>query len=129
MSPLGEVFDAVYTKCLEATSDVYDYVKPKGDGEDRPYPYIYVGEATLIDSLTKTQVNGQIVQTVHFWALREQRRELNDLMAMTQQEIRKLDRTPNYRVTVRRVNPEIIPDNNSNQPLLHGVLDFEIYFS
>lgn len=129
MNPSAEIFDAVYAKCLEVTPNVYDFVRTTGDRADRPYPYIYVGESTTIDSLTKTQINGEVVQTVHFWALREQRSQLNDLMAMIQAEVRKIDRTANYRVAVRRVNPELIPDNTEPVPMLHGVLDFELYFS
>lgn len=129
MNPYGEIFDEVFKACLKVTEDVYDYVEPKGELGDRPFPHIFIGESMTVDDIYKDKINGNTSQTIHFWATLEQRRTLYSLMGRTQSEVRKMARTNNFKLSVRDMNPQVLTDNSTSVPLLHGILEVDVYFS
>lgn len=129
MNPYGEIFDEVFKACLKVHPNVFDYVKPMAEREDRPYPFIYVGESITVDEPTKDKINGVTSQTVHVYELLERRQSLYTLMAQIATQVRKIENTAHYRLRVRYSNPQVLDDNTESVPLLHGILEFEIHFS
>jgi hypothetical protein len=127
MDPQQELFTQLKLDIEALAYDVYDgFLPPDGT----PYPFIYLGESQLIDDENKTAVFGTVYQTVHVWHNTPMERGTVSLMLLAiKQAARSISRTDNFTWQVRGLTQRILEDNTTRQPLLHGVVDIEFYFS
>lgn len=128
MDPQQELFTKLKLSIEAEGFDVYDgFLPPDGT----PYPFVYLGESQLIDDANnKTAVFGFVHQTVHIWHNDPRQRGTVSSMALTiKQAARGIEQTTNFNWHVRGVDQRILPDNTTKQPLLHGVVDIEFYFT
>lgn len=128
MSPQQEIFTAVRGICVNlfGESNVFDYLPPDGT----PYPFVFVGEQLSNDQRNKSAVFGTVNQTVHVYHNDYKKRGTTTSMVMAIQEaVRALKSTDHFHLDVRKINGQVLPDNSTATPLLHGVIEIEFYFN
>ena len=127
MDPQQEIFTELLLKLKDLGYDVYDtFLPPKGT----PYPFIYLADSQQTDTQTKSAVMGNVYQTIHVWHNNPKQRGTVSKMLLEIKEIcYKLEHTENYAWMIQSVNQRILPDNTTNTPLLHGLLEVEFKFS
>ena len=127
MDPQQEIFTELLLKLKDLGYDVYDtFLPPKGT----PYPFIYLADSQQTDTQTKSAMMGNVYQTIHVWHNNPKQRGTVSKMLLEIKEIcYKLERTENYAWMIQSVNQRILPDNTTNTPLLHGLLEVEFKFS
>lgn len=127
MDPQQEIFTRIKRDLERFGYDVYDGILPP---EGTPYPFVYLGDTTSDDRLTKTQINGVVYQTIHVWSNTPKNRgTVSEMLSEIKRLCRIISETHNFSWSVRNVSQRIIPDNTTGTPLLHGVLEIEFYFS
>lgn len=125
--PQQELFTA-YKLNLEAKGyAVYDGCLPS---EDTPYPFIYLGDFSQSDDQHKNAVTGRVNPTIHVWHNNpKQRGTVSQMLLDVKAVIYKTVRTQNFGWLVQTVDSRIIPDNTTNTPLLHGIVEAGLKFS
>ena len=127
MDAQQEYFTALKLRLEAKGYDVYDGVLPP---ENTPYPFIYLGDVRQNDTELKNAIMGTVHPTVHVWHNNvRQRGTVSAMLLAIKQTFREISRTNNYSWSARNVTNQIIPDNTTKKPLLHGVCEADIYFS
>ena len=121
MDPQQELFTALKLNIEALGYDVYDSGLPP---EGTPYPFVYLGDSQQTDRSLKNATVGSVSQKIHVWHSDPKKRGTVSEMLMNIKVVcRKLDKTANYMWAVSSAIQQIIPDNTTTTPLLHGVLD------
>jgi hypothetical protein len=124
-SPEQEIFDAIYSTCLNLGYRTYDYLPPN----ETQYPFVYIGEVFQQDRHTKSGLFGDIQVTVHIFNDRKKRKETTTMRNTIKNELYKLKRAGNINVMLKRGTGQILIDNSTSQPLLHGILELEFTYN
>ena len=123
-----DIQQAVFTQLkidIEAKGyDTHDgYLPPK----DTPYPFVYLGNSNQSDNSTKAGNIGTVSQMIHVWHNDVQKRgTVSAMLADIKDVCRGLERK--YPVIPSGMTQDILPDNTTKQPLLHGVLTVNFKF-
>ena len=127
IDPQQELFTA-YKLSLEAMGyAVYDGELPP---EDTPYPFYYLGDFSQSDTVHKNAVTGTVLPTVHIWHNDpRQRGTVSKMMLDAKRVIYNINKTKAYSWLVQSVESQIIPDNTTKTPLLHGIVTARVIFS
>lgn len=127
IDPQQEIFTA-YKLSLEAMGyAVYDGELPP---ENTPYPFIYLGDFSQNDKMYKNAVTGTVSPTVHIWHNNtRQRGTVSAMLLDVKKVIYQTDKTKGFNWLVQSVESQIIPDNTTKTPLLHGVVTARVIFS
>ena len=125
--PQQELFTA-YKLSLEAMGyAVYDGELPP---EGTPYPFIYLGDFRQSDQVLKNAVTGTVYPKIHVYHNNtRQRGTVSQMLFDIKWVIYKTERTDSYSWITQAVNTDILPDNTTKTPLLHGVADARVKFS
>ena len=125
--PQQELFSKLKTDLEAKGFAVYDgFLPPEGT----PYPFVYLGDSQQIDDENKTAIFGNVYQTIHVWHNNpRQRGTVSQILLEIKLTCRLISYTDCFAWDVRNISQQIFPDNTTNQPLLHGVLDVEWKFS
>lgn len=127
MDPQQELFTALLVACRNNGYDTYDGMLPP---EGTAYPFVYIGDSQLMDDIMKNAVFGNITQTIHMYINDPQKRGTLSAMLLGIKSIaRSIEHTTNFGWDLINVNQQIIPDNTTDEPLLHGILELEYRFS
>lgn len=131
MDPQQELFTELRKRLVNQFGEnkVFDGFMPP-DGT--PYPFIYLAENYSTDVRTKSKLNGRVVQTIHVWHNSPMKRGTASLMMLGIKDIIRTiehDGTTNYGWIIQDVTQRILTDNTTKTPLLHGILEVELYFS
>lgn len=127
IDPQQELFSALKVALEKQGYDVYDGFMPP---EDTPYPFIYLGDSQLIDDANKSAVFGTVHQTINVWHNNPKQRGIVSSMLLTIKDICRLtEQTANFAWSCRNITQRMFPDNTTNTPLLHGILEVEFKFS
>lgn len=127
MDPQQELFTAILVGLRHKGFDVYDGMLPPAGTE---YPFVYIGDSQLIDDANKTAVFGTVTQTIHVWINDPRKRGTLSVMLLGIKNFcRGLGNTTNFGWHVTDLNQQILPDNTTDEPLLHGILDVTFRFS
>lgn len=98
--------------------------------KDTPYPFVYLGDFRQVDKEHKNAVTGIVYPTIHVWHNNaRQRGTVSAIMHEAKTVCRRIGYTDNYSWIVRNVNGEIITDNTTETPLLHGIVTAECLYS
>lgn len=125
--PQQELFGRLLTQLRAAGYDVYDGVLPPAD---TPYPFIYLGDCQQVDQDTKGAIMGTLYQTVHVYHDNVRQRGTVSKMLLDIKTIcRSIAHTAHYGFFVSGVDQQIMPDNTTETPLLHGVITVTFRFS
>lgn len=127
MDPQQELFSELLVRIKELGYDVYDgFLPPEGTS----YPFIYLADSQQSDRNTKTEVIGEVFQTIHFWNNTPKKRGTVSKMILDVKTIcRALEHTSSFSWFVKNMNQRIITDSTTKQPLMHGILEVEFSFS
>ena len=127
MDPQQELFIELLSRIKELGYDVYDGALPP---DNTPYPFVYLGDNQLVDDNgNKSAIWGNVFQTIHVWSNKPyERGNLSSMLLAIKQVCRKAQKTTHFNWSVRNINQQILPDNTTKQPLLHGVLNVEFAF-
>jgi hypothetical protein len=124
-SPEQEIFDAIFSTCLNLGYRTYDYLPPNGT----QYPFVYIGEVFQQDRHTKSGLFGDIQVTVHIYNDRKKRKETTTMRDTIKNELYKLKRAGSINVMLKRGTGQILIDNSTSEPLLHGILELEFTYN
>ncbi len=125
--PQQELFSKLKTGLEAFGYSVFDGVLPP---ENTPYPLVYLGDCQQTDAANKTAVFGNVNLTIHVWHNNtRQRGTVSGMLLTIKEACRKIRRTDNFKWDVMNIAQNIIPDNTTKTPLLHGVLEVEWKFS
>lgn len=120
MSPEQALFTKVRQIAVETGIDTYDYLP--GDVD---YPFIFIGEQ--ISDGVRDNKDARFItvsQSVHIYHdNHRQRGTISNIIYDLQKEIFKIKRVGGRKIEIVDDNLQILPDNTTNTPLLHGVLD------
>ena len=123
-----DIQQAVFTQLkidIEAKGyDTHDgHLPPK----DTLYPFVYLGNSNQSDNSTKAGNIGTVSQMIHVWHNDVQKRgTVSAMLADIKDVCRELERK--YPVILSGMTQDILPDNTTTQPLLHGVLTVNFKF-
>ena len=120
IDPQQELFTSLRKLLSDKGFDVYDGALPPANV---PYPFIYLDTSQQIDEYTKGTVIGTVSQSVSVWHSYEKRGSVSNILLQIKDICRKLNETKNFKWYVRNVDQQILPDNTTSTPLLHGLLD------
>lgn len=125
--PQQELFSKLKKDLESKGFAVYDgFLPPEGT----PYPFVYLGDSQQTDDANKSAVFGNVFQTIHVWHNNpRQRGTVSQILLEIKLSCRLIEHTKNFAWDVRDISQQIIPDNTTATPLLHGVLDVEWKFS
>lgn len=98
--------------------------------KDTPYPFVYLGDFRQADKELKNAVTGIVYPTIHVWHNNIRQRGTVSLMLHEAKTVcRQIFNTKNFSWMIRNVNSEIISDNTTETPLLHGIVTAECLYS
>lgn len=123
MTPNHELFRLIY-KLGEAREKTFDFLPDAGT----QYPFIYIGENTAQEA-QNNDLLGTVGQTVHIYAERSQRADLDDISAYLETLVKNISGKWEYNLKHISTDKQVMPDNTDVQPLLHVVLDFSFTYT
>jgi hypothetical protein len=127
IDPQQELFAALKVGLEAKGHTVYDGALPP-DGT--PYPFDYIGDFQQTDREHKNAVTGSVLATLHVWHNNtRQRGTLSKMLLEVKEVCRSTQKTNNFSWFVRNITQRIIPDTATAEPLLHGIIEAEFYFS
>lgn len=131
MDPQQELFSELLLLMQEIGKkkgyETYDGELPP---ETVPYPFIYLADSQMDDLANKTAVFGSVRQTVHVWHNNpRQRGTVSGILLDVKRISRKLEHTENFSWMLTDVVQNVLNDNTTKEPLLHGILELEFRFS
>lgn len=102
------------------------FIPPRGTA----YPFICVGDTQLADEDNKNAVFGSCSQTFHIWSKnKNDHREIYDLLLLLKQVCRSFTITDNFNWLISSVSQQVLFDDTTDEPLLHGVVTVTYKFS
>lgn len=124
MTPNHAIFRHVFAEGLKVTGRTFDYLPDAGI----QYPFIYIGESSNMDEMN-FDLFGSANQTVHLYATRMQRAELDKLTSLLLNALRSSRGAYGYAINFISCNQQDAPDNTDVQPLIHRVLDISFSYN
>ena len=127
IDPQQELFTA-YKLALEAMGyKVFDGGLPPKDTE---YPFIHFGEFRQSDQMLKNAIIGTVYPTINVWHNDEkQRGTVSKMLLDVKWVICTIDRTAGFNWLPVSLDSNIITDNTTKTPLLHGIVNAGVKFS
>ena len=114
----------LFAEGLKVTDRTFDYLPDAGT----QYPFIYVGESSNANE-TNFDLFGNATQTIHIYATRRQRAELDNLTSLLLNALRGSCGAYDYAINFVSCNQQDAPDNTDVQPLIHRVLDISFFYN
>lgn len=124
MTPNHAIFRHVFAESLKVTDRAFDYLPDAGT----QYPFIYIGESGGRDE-TNFDLLGSATQTVHIYATRTQRSELDELTDGILNALKSARMAYEYAISYQSCNQQDAPDNTDVQPLIHRALDISFFYN
>lgn len=107
--------------------NVFDGILPP---EGTPYPFVYLADSNQTDTFTKSGMYGRISQAFHVWHSSPRKRgEVSDMLLRIKRICVRLEKTKNYSWLINGISQQIMTDDTTSQPLLHGVVEIGFNFS
>lgn len=104
----------------------YGFLPP----EDTPYPFVYLGDFRQTETGLKNAITGTVYPTIHVWHNDPlQRGTVSQILLDIKIILRSINHTGNFSWLMRNVNGQILPDNTTRTPLLHGIIEADCLFS
>ena len=125
--PQQELFTRLKLDIEAAGYDVYDTFLPP---EYTPYPFVFLGSFTQNDNATKSEVMGYVYPQIHVWHNNpRQRGTVSKMLCDIKAICRGIARTDNYAWMIQNVRQQILADNTTKTPLVHGLIESDWRFS
>ncbi|WP_293956803.1 hypothetical protein [uncultured Streptococcus sp.] len=124
MTPNHAIFRKIFSESLKVTNRTFDYLPDVGT----KYPFIFIGENSNTDE-TNLDLLGNTTQTVHIYATRTQRAELDELTTKLINALKSSRMAFEYAISYQYCTQQDAPDNTDVQPLIHRVLDISFSYN
>lgn len=124
MTPNHAIFRKIFSESLKVTDRTFDYLPDAGT----KYPFIFIGENSNTDE-NNLDLFGNATQTVHIYATRTQRAELDELTTKLINALKSSRTAFEYAISYQSCNQQDAPDNTDVQPLIHRVLDISFSYN
>lgn len=124
-SPQSQIFNACYITSSSLGYATHDFL-PAASAE---YPFVYIGEQFDTDRATKSVIYGRVQQTIHIYDNYKKRKRVTDMMDTIKRELRKLNHTDNFYISVKGIRSQVLPDNSTAQSLIHGIIEIDFQFN
>jgi hypothetical protein len=122
-----ELFTAIKLGLEAKGYAVYDGALPP---ESTPYPFYYLGNFQQTDTERKNDVTGTVYPVIHVWHNQyTQRGTVSQMLLDAKTVCRSIQHTSNFAWMIRNVNTQIMADNTTKTPLLHGVVEADCLFT
>lgn len=126
-SPQQQIFDEIFTLSMSLGFDTYEYLPAEGIS----YPFVFVGEQFSNDKRTKRHLYGEVIQSVHIYAILKtsdqpqgiNRVEITDMIERLKEAMRSIRRTDGFYVRPHLFEDQTLLDTTTNVTLLHGVVE------
>lgn len=119
---------AIFTQLLlDIKSKGYDTYDGEMPPEDTSYPFVYLGNSTQNDNSTKAGNVGTVSQMIHVWHNDTHKRGTVSAMLADIKGICR-DIENKYPVILSGMTQNILEDNTTKKPLIHGVLTVNFKF-
>lgn len=118
-SPQQIIYDAVYRASQDAGYRTFDFLPP---AKER-YPFVYIGEQFDDDTVHKTVVTGELRQTIHIYHTHKNRGEVSSMIDELKRRMWNLGKTEGLPFRCTHTNGQMIPENTTGAPLLHGIVE------
>ena len=123
MTPNNAIFRSLFS-IFSKIGSVFDYLP---DAQTK-YPFIFIG-ASSNNLIPNLDYYGSARQTVHIYAKRTQRSQLDMLVTNVHNEALKLHKSYGYHFDLTGYTENLIIDNSDAQQLLHCVIDLTYTFT
>lgn len=129
IDPQQELFTALLVALRNHFGDdnVYDgALPPKGT----PYPFVYLADSQQNDNFLKNAIHGEVFQTIHVWGNDPKKRgTISRMLLEIKQICWQLQNTANFGWLVTGSDQQILHDDTTSEPLIHGHLQVTFKFS
>lgn len=125
MSPQQELFGAFRVELEKALPGrVFDGDLPP---EGTPYPFVFVGNTQDSESFyIKGAFFGRVTIAIHVWTNNVRARgDLSSVLFAIRRLGHQIEATKNYGWCMSGADENILPDNTTSEPLMHGIINFE----
>lgn len=125
MDPQQELFTRLLVDLTaygkEKGIGVYDSILPPGG---TPYPFIYLGDVSQEDDMgNKSMIFAACTVMIHVFSDQPRRRgTLSGILSDIRSICRNIERTSGYAWRGTGMSQQILPDNTTAVPLMHGVI-------
>lgn len=122
LTPDYELYDKVMQTLETAGYNVYDYLPDAS----ATYPFVYVGDTNLTNSLTKSVVNGTISLRLNVWGKDSQKREVATIVSdILRVQLAKIKKTDSYNVFFlwKSTTSKLLTYQEVDTRLVHGIID------
>lgn len=127
MDPQQELFTQILTTLRQAGYTVYDGHLPAAGAS---YPFIYLADSQTNEIPTKPYVIGEVTQSIHVYHNNVLKRgSLSVILIDIKNKIRQIGETTSFGWNLVEVNQTIQPDETTDQPLLHGIIEARFKFT
>lgn len=123
-----DIQQAIFTQLLiDIKAKGYDTYDGELPPEGTAYPFVYLGSNTQNDNSTKAGNVGTVSQMIHVWHNDTHKRGTVSAMLA---DIKSICRAIEYKypVILSGMTQNILEDNTTKKPLLHGVLTVNFKF-
>lgn len=123
-----DVQQAIFTQLkVDIESLGYDVYDGKLPPEGTAYPFVYLGDSTQYDNTTKSGSIGTMSQTIHVWHNNVRKRgTVSDMLFNIKNICRNVENK--YPVILSGMTQDILPDNTTAEPLIHGIITVNFKF-
>lgn len=115
------LFDGVFKKCLELGYKTYDYLP----SSKVSYPFVHLGEVSIVPIATKTLWLGEASIAVHVWGDGRDRKKVTDIVNDLLKNLREVE---HFTIVPNEVYTRIFKDDTTSNTLWHGVLEIKYKF-
>lgn len=127
LDPQQELFITLKKEIEKLGYSVYDGELPP---EGTPYPFVYLDGFRQSDEMLKNATMGYVYPVIHVWVNSPRKRGTVSQMLFAIKSIcYRIDETKDYKWLLTSIDQDIMPDNTTKKPLLHGVLEPTYKFS
>lgn len=127
MDAQQSLFTGLKLKIEALGLSVYDGGMPS---EDAPYPFVYLADNTMRDTMVKGYGIGTVSQNIHVWQNDAKKRgTLSRIAAEVMDVCREFEDYGGTGYTLRSLSQKIIADNSTAEPLMHAIIEAEYYYS
>lgn len=125
IDPYQEIFEKIIELSNESGYATFDYLPD----ESQAYPFVYVGYQQNIDKITSTRLLGKTHIQIDVYAEHDRRFEVSQILNDLLNVIAHHRRTRNFKYAVVNSESQLMGDNTTDIPLVHGILELEIQYS
>lgn len=127
LDPQQELFITLKKEIEKLGYSVYDGELPP---EGTPYPFVYLDGFRQSDEMLKNAIIGYVYPTIHVWESSPRKRGTVSKMLFAIKAIcYSIDNTNGYKWLLTGMEQDIVQDNTTKSPLLHGILEPTFKFS